>query len=312
MSLCVRGSVQWFTHSKHNAAWPVLSLRCIDEVSAPLSVWLMSDTVPSSLFQFVTHFTFLLSPLWPQAGVCTQIKNSLSLNANAWTCETFSLGVVQIYWQIFTRMRHYRTIAGKQLSVQKHLEPTSSLFMFVSFCCKLYTECPPCGWQNQLVQAFSLIPFSTLCSAACGFSPRVRRWCPARGSRPSEGSDTWAPGGPAPPRWSRSPVHWGSGYAPWAPALQRKNKVMPLFEQRHWLDDRDSRRWVLIIVSYMWYKHDSCPRWLCSCCSACDSSVITLTESATYTTNNSVWFDKLTAKDVVTSELLLFTYLNSM
>lgn len=73
------------------------------------------------------------------------------------------------------------------------------------------------------------VPFSTWCLAACGSSPRARRWCLTHGNTPSEGNGRWAPGGPAPPRWSRSPVRWGSGYAPSVPTLERITRVTPLY-----------------------------------------------------------------------------------
>ena len=233
----------------------------------------------------------------------------MQMPENAWC----SVLLTELYMYVSVSNHRRRTAQRSKTNFLNRLPR----FLYV---CKfllqtLYWMSPVWLTKSTCAGLLSLIPFSTWCLAACGFSPRVRCWCPARGSRLSGGSDRWAPGGPAPPRWSRSPVRWGSGCAPWVPALQRKNKVMPLFEQRHcvfWLDDRNSRRWVLIVVSYTWYKHVSCPRWLRRCCSARDSSVITLTEFATYTTNNFVWFDKSAAKDVVTSEILLFAHLNSM
>lgn len=77
-------------------------------------------------------------------------------------------------------------------------------------------------WTCTQVGSTFPVPFATWCSAACGSSPRAQRWYLTRGSRPSGGNGRWAPGGPAPPQWSRSPARWGSGYAPSAPTLQKR------------------------------------------------------------------------------------------
>lgn len=84
------------------------------------------------------------------------------------------------------------------------------------------------------VQSSSIfpVPFATWCSAACGSSPRAQHWFLTRGSRPSGGNGRWAPGGPAPPQWSRSLAHWGSGYAPSAPTLQKRTRSELLLNQK--------------------------------------------------------------------------------
>lgn len=92
---------------------------------------------------------------------------------------------------------------------------TAVFYIFSHFLCK----------QKQMLSmwTFFSIPFLTWCLAACGSSPHAQHWCPIHGNRPSAGNDMWAPDGPAPPRWSRSHVQLGSGYAPWVPTLQREN-----------------------------------------------------------------------------------------
>lgn len=149
MSLCVRGSGQWFTHSKTRRGEEKGKVSLKLKQRGWDSVRHESDREEGRWYIYTSQWQDRSGSI-VTTGRCLYSDQKFSFTE----CKCLNMRDVQSGSgsDLLTNLHAHASLSNHRRRTAQCSKTSCpnflTFYMFVSFCCKLYTECPPCGWQN--------------------------------------------------------------------------------------------------------------------------------------------------------------------